>query len=201
MFANDRMLPGKEGKMSRKTATYLALVASLHFTVGCAANRVQGPWAGVAQLPPVLVEAKALPEVRIEAGGNPGFTGKVTGLENSTVRVLPAPYWNVETLRIDLAEVSSIVLPGKKRNVGQATAYGLGIGFLVAGGLVAAVSKYDDDYQIGLAFGGAGAAVSGLVVAAIAALSRSKSEITYVFKGMTPEQKAAAILDLMGVKR
>ena len=187
--------------MSRKTATYLALVASLHFTVGCAANRVQGPWAGVAQLPPVLVEAKALPEVRIEAAGNPGFTGKVTGLENSSVRVLPAPYWNVETLRIDLAEISSIVLPGKKGRVGRAAASGLGIGFLVTGAIAAAASQYDDDYQIGLVGSAAVGVTLGLMAGAIAALSSSKSEKTYVFKGMTPEQKAAAILDLMGVKR
>ena len=187
--------------MSRKTATYLALLASFHFTVGCAANRVQGPWAGVAQLPSVLVEAKALPEVRIEAGGNPGFAGKVTGLENSTVRVLPAPYWNVKTLRIDLAEISSIVLPGKKRSVGRAAASGLGIGFLVTGGIAAAASKYDADYQFGLIGSAAVGAVSGLIAAAATAISGSKSEKTYVFKGMTPEQKAAAILDLMGVKR
>lgn len=189
--------------MSRKTATYLALVASLHFTVGCAANRVQGPWAGVAQLPPVLVEAKALPEVRIEAGGNPGFAGKVTGLENSTVRVLPAPYWNVETLRIDLSEISSIVLPGKKRTVGRAGAYGLGIGFLVVGGLglAAGESKYDEDYQLGLRVSVAYGAASGLVAATVAALIGSKPEKTYVFARMTAEEKAAAILDLMGLKR
>ena len=187
--------------MSRKTATYLALLASLHFTMGCAANRVQGPWAGVAQLPPVLVEAKALPEVRIEAGGNPGFAGKVTGLENSTVRVLPAPYWNVETLRIDLAEISSIVLLGKKRSVGRAGVYGSGIGFLVVGGYAAAASKYDEDYQWGLVVSVAAGAASGLVAAAVAALIGSKPEKTYVFAGMTAEEKAAAILDLMGVKR
>ena len=78
--------------MSRKTATYLALLASLHFTVGCARNHVQGPWAGVAQLPPVLVEAKALPEVRIEAGENPGFAGKITGLETSRFASCPPPW-------------------------------------------------------------------------------------------------------------
>lgn len=191
--------------MSRKTATYLALLASLHFTMGCAAKRVYGPGGGVAQLPPAFLEAKVFPEVRIEAGGNPGFVGKITGLENSTVRVLPAPYWNVETLRIDLTEISSIVLPGKKRKVGRAAAYGLGIGFLVVGGLSAASSKYDEDYQIGLilapAGGIAGGAVSGLVALAVAAMSGSKPEKTYVFEGMTAEEKAAAILDLMGVKR
>lgn len=187
--------------MSRKTATYLALLASLHFTMGCTANRVQGPWAGVAQLPSVLVEAKALPEVRIEAGRNPGFTGKVTGLENSTVRILPAPYWNVEILRIDLADISSIVLPGKKRSVGRAAAYGLGIGFLAGGGLMAGLSQYDEDYEWGLLYGAAAGATVGLVATAIAALSGPKPGKTYVFAGMTAEEKAAAILDLMGVKR
>lgn len=187
--------------MSRKTATYLALLASLHFTMGCAANRVQGPWAGVAQLPSALVEAKALPEVRIEAGGNPGFVGKITGLENRTVRVLPAPYWNVETLRIDLSEISSIVLPGKKRSAGRATAYGLGIGFLVGGGLIAASSKYDEDYGWGLLGGVSVGAFSGLVTLAVAAMIGSKPEKTCVFAGMTAEEKAAAILDLMDVKR
>ncbi|MBE3110194.1 MAG: hypothetical protein IMZ46_06715 [Acidobacteria bacterium] len=187
--------------MSRKTATYLALLASLHFTVGCAAKRVYGPGEGVAQLPPVLVEAKALPEVRIEAGGNPGFAGKIIGLENRTVRVLPAPYWNVETLRIDLAEITSIVLPGKKRSVGRAAAYGLGIGFLVAGGIAAAASKYDEDYQAALILAPAGGATVGLVAMVVSALSRSGNEISYDLSSMSDEEKAAAILKLMGVKR
>lgn len=188
--------------MSRKTATYLALLASLHFTMGCAANRVQGPWAGEAQLPAVLVEAKAFPEVLLQTKGSVGSrSGKITGMENRLVRFLPAPYWNVETLRIDLSEISSIVLPGKKRGTGRAAAYGLGIGFLAAGGVSAAASKYNEDYGWGLLIGVAAGAVSGLVALAVAAMIGSKAEKTYVFAGMTAEEKAAAILDLMGVKR
>lgn len=187
--------------MFRKTATYLVLAAYLPFTAGCAANRVKGQWAGVAQLPPVFVEAKFIPEVRIELGGNPGFSGKITGLENSTARILPAPYWNVETLRIDLAEISSIVLPGDKSKRRQATAYGMGIGFLVTGAIAAAASQYDTDYQMGLIGSVGVGAITGLIVAAVSAASGSNSGKTYVFKEMTPEQKAAAILDLMGVKR
>ncbi len=187
--------------MFRKTATSLVLAAYLPFTAGCAANLVKGQWAGVAQLPPVLVEAKFIPEVRIERGGNPGFTGKITGLENSTARVLPAPYWNVEILTIDLAEISSIVLPGNKSKVRPATAYGMGIGFLVTGAIAAMASKYNTDYQMGLRVSIGIGAITGLIVSAISPASGSPSGKTYVFKEMTPEQKAAAILNLMGVKR
>lgn len=188
--------------MSRKTATCLALFASLHFTMGCAAKRVYGPRGGVAQLPSAFLEAKAFPEVLIQTKGSvESRNGKITGMENRRVRFLPAPYWNVEALRIDLADIVRIVVPKKGGGLGRASAYGFGIGFLALGALGVASSKYDEDYQGWLMLAPAGGACVGLVAMAVSAMSKSGKEQSYDLASMSDEEKAFVILKLMGVRR
>jgi hypothetical protein len=201
LYAN-RVFPGKEGKMSRKTAIYLALLATLHFTMGCAAKRVFGPGGKVSELPPAFFEAKAFPEIQLQLKESLGSrAGKITGMENRLVRFLPAPYWNVETLRIDLSEISSIVLPGKKGAATRAGVLGFGYGFLMSGGFAAAVSKYDQDYQAGLILAPIGGLTGGLLAMAISALSGSGKEIRYELSSMSDEEKTFVILKLMGLRQ
>jgi hypothetical protein len=190
--------------MSRKTAAYLALLASRHFTMGCAANRVYGPGGGIAQLPSGFIEAKAFPELLLQTKGNAVIrSGKITGLENRLVRFLPAPYWNVEALRIDIAEISRIVLPQKGGGVGRAFAYGFGVSFIGFGALGGMASKYDSDYQGWLIAAPAAGAAVGLVAMAVSAISNSgkEKEIWYDLASMSDEEKTFAILKVMGFRR
>ena len=188
--------------MSRKTAVCVALLASLHFIAGCAAERVYGPGGKVAPLPSVTLEAKALPEVFLqtkdEAGGR---NGKITGLENRTVRFLPSPYWNVETLRIDIAAISRIDVPGKKHSLGRTWLSSFGWGFLVSGGVLAVASQYDEDYQWSLILAPASGAAVGLIAMAATAISGSNRETSYDLTSMSDEERAFVVLKLMGIQR
>jgi hypothetical protein len=181
---------------------FLIVAAFLHLAVGCATSRVHGPGGGIAQLSPASLEARVFPELRLHTKDDgAGQVGKIIGLQNRVVRFLPTPYWNVEALRIDLADIVSIAVPTKSGGPGKASAAAFGIGFIVTGGLAAAVSKYDSDYQAGLILAPVGASCVALCAMAIRALSGSAKEIRYDLASMSDEERAFIVLKLMGLGR
>jgi len=188
--------------MARQAVICLALFVSFPFTVGCVASRVYGPGGGIAKLPLSSIEAAALPEILLQMKESARIQrGKITGLETRLVRFLPAPYWNVEEQKIDIAEISLIVLPRKGYGIERTWASGFGIGFTVSGAIMAATSKYDEDYSASLLMAPLAGATVGLVAMAIHALSDSEKETTYAFGSMSDEEKSFVILKLMGVNR
>lgn len=187
----------KEGVIPRKTTACLALLLFLHGVTACTAGRVHGPREGLEQSPPGIVEAKTFPEISIEMRGGESHLGKITGLENQRVRFLPFPYWNVETLRIEIADITSIVLSKKGGKAGRAAAYGFGCGFLATGLVLAATSKYNSDYQTSLIASAASGGCTALVLMAISAINGAGEKNRYDLSPMTLQQKTGVIIRLM----
>lgn len=189
--------------MGQKAKVCLVLfLVFLHFTVGCAAKRVYGPGGGTAQLPTVFSEAKTLPEVQLRTQDGAGIgAGKIIGMEGRTVRFLPAPYWNVEAMSLDLSDIASIIVPKTGGGVGRAAAYGFGWGTLISGALCGLLSKYDEDYQMSLALAPIGGATLGLAALAVSALNRKGADVRYDLASMSDEEKTFVILKLMGHRR
>ncbi len=188
--------------MLRKAKILLALLASLHLVMGCAARHVYGPGGKVSELPAGSLEARVCPEVRLHTKGGGQFqVGKIVGLETRLVRFLPAPYWSVVSQKIDLGDIARIDVTVKKGSPGRAGLAGFGWGVLISGFIGAVSSRYNVDYESWLATAPVAGAAIGLVAMGISAMSAPGKEISYDLAAMRDEEKAFVILKLMGFKQ
>ncbi len=185
--------------MSKKALTYIILLSFFNFHITCTTIKTAGPDEAVETYPSVNIKATKFQEVRLTTVDNEVQTGMMLSLEGDNLLLSPVPYWNVDPIEIDLDEIRSIKLMGKKGAWGKGFVWGSTLGFIAAGGIALADGnlQYDEDYSDALTYSllaGVGVGLLGLIVGGLASSGKKSS---YDFFKMSKKEKILALQEIM----
>jgi hypothetical protein len=186
--------------MYKKILDYITLMFLLNFLFNCSSIRIPENEQVVKEYSTIEIKTKIFPEIQLKTMGEEIHTGKPLSLKGRIFELLPFPYWNVESVKVDLEEIHSIKLIRKERRAGKGFAGGFAWGFLITGTLAGLSSKYDEDFEealLGSAIVGGSIGLLGFVIGGFADAT-TKSE--YYFYKMSDSEKIKAIKKIMGYK-
>lgn len=147
------------------------------------------------------INAVVFPELRITMNNSAEYRGKIIALRASDVELLPYPYWNVESLALDINKMQEIRIPKKEHAVIIGLVWTSGISFAAVGtfGLMWGYDQNDVDYSfiLGVASYMAGVvALGGLSTGLLIELIDFKENLTWMNLG----QRIEAIMSIMGLR-
>jgi len=178
--------------MCRNILTFGTLFSFLIFIISCSTIRTTST-KDFPISPTSEIQAKEFPEVFLTKFGEDTYKGKFLSLIGEDLVFLPFPYWNVETLKINLNNIHSIQLVKKNSPGLLGFASGFAYSFIIFGIIGASGAKYDRDYEEALVRSfniGLTGALLGLAIAG------AKSE--YKFYKMSESEKISAARKIMG---
>jgi hypothetical protein len=177
------------------TATLIALVDLL---TGCASTGGTEYPIFAPGGPEDAVQASVFPELKLITTDGNSYTGKLTRLQGDTVTLRPYPYWNIPEVSIPLGGIHLIELTGSEGHAGSGFAAGFSAFFILTGGLGAATSKYNRDFQWAAVGSGLAGLIGGLVGLAVGAVGDATRLSKIKFYELPELQKRPAILKIMG---
>jgi len=183
--------------MKNKVLPSTTLVYFLLLVFGCTSMSVP-PGQTQYDLPEKELLAREMPELSIVTADRLLERVKVVSLLGNEVSVLPFPYWNVETIKINIEKITIIrILNVKKFNIPNAlTAFN--ITFAVLGLPPAITANYKDTYESGLATASGVAirvGIAALFMVFLSSLTRKK----WNFTELSPSKRLAVLMQIMGV--
>ncbi len=184
--------------MFKKNVTCIVLIVFLHFLLACSTTNTQHKTANFDFSSQGYLETQTFGEIKIIMQSGDIHRGKIISLEKEDMRFLPFPYWNVEYKKIYMPDISSIETMKKKGNPGKAFAYGFGVTFILIGAIAAGSSKYDEDYEMGLAGSAAAAGTVGLLSLVISGISTLSKKSKFDFTKMSDQEKVSTIKKIIG---
>ena len=184
--------------MNRKIITYLSLVLFCHFLMSCTTINTARRANTEDDIFKSVIDAREFQEVNLRTTDGKTFRAKIIRLDGGYTAYLLFPYWDVELMKIHVDEIHSIEKMKKKANPGKAFASGFGTGFMIIGLIAAATSKYNEDYQMGLAASALCGGAIGVLSLVISGLVYIGTKHKYEFTGMSNEEKVKALREIMG---
>jgi len=185
--------------MSKKFLTFLTLVLFMNFLISCTIignhsnDKIRGTYSFSK------ITANKFPEIQLITTSGDPYKGKLLSLEGEKLKLLPFPYWNVESVEIDIDEIHSIELMKKDSKAGKGAAQGFAYTFLIVGIIAGLDSEYDEDYEdalVGATILGAFGGLLGLIIGGASSLA---SKTKYEFYKMSLGEKIRAIRKIMGL--
>jgi len=177
------------------TATLITLVNLL---TGCASRGGMGNPIAPPGGPDGAIQANLFPEIKLITTEGKSFTGKLTQLQRDTVTLRPFPYWNIPEVPIPINGIHLIELTGSEGHVGSGFFTGFSLLFIITGGIGAATSKYNTNFQWAAMGSGLAGLVGGLVGLVIGAVSDATKLSKIKFYELPDREKRPAILKIMG---
>jgi hypothetical protein len=169
------------------------------FMLSCVSSTGPITYKETAGVQSVKFGAAKFEEVELTTLKGDRHRGKIVSLEGRRVEFRPFPYWSVELISLDLGEIRSIELADKPKRAGKAFLQGFGWTYSIVGGISAAASKYNEDYQAALVGSAIVGAAGGLVGLLIGAVQDSKARTKFEFVGMSDEEKERSVRKIMGL--
>jgi hypothetical protein len=189
----------KEGSMNN--LKIFCLLFGLGLMLSCASSTGPISYNSTRGGQPGKFLAAKYEEVELATLKGDFYKGKILSLAEGKIEFRPSPYWGVEPIRLELGEIRSIGLVNKPKRAGKGFLQGFGWTFTIVGGLAAAGSKYDEDYQAGLY----GSAIVGLAGGAIGflvgAIQDSAAKARFDFGPMSASEKEQAVRKIMGSRK
>jgi hypothetical protein len=181
--------------MSRKVPTVIILIVFLNFLITCTSIKTAGPNERVETYPFNKIRATKFQEVQLTTVDNTVSRGLILSLEGENLLFSPVPYWNVDPVEINVAEIQSIKLMKKGGQLAKGFTWGFSLGFIVIGGsaLTFGDLKYDEDYEDALAYTAIGAGGAGLLGGVIGGLVSLGKKSRYNFSKMSKKEKIEAL--------
>jgi hypothetical protein len=177
------------------TATLITLVNLL---TGCASRGgmeypISPPGGPIDPL-----EAFSFPEIKLITTEGKSFTGKLTRLQGNAVILRPYPYWNLPEVSIPIDGIHLIEPTGPGGHAGRGFSTGFSVLFILTGGLGAASSKYNRDFQMAAIGSGFLGLVGGLIGLLTGAVSDATELSKIKFYELPDREKRTAIRKIMG---
>lgn len=184
--------------MKNKVLPSTTLVYFLLLVFGCTSMSVP-PGQTQCNLPEKELLARKMPELSIATEDRLLERVKIASLLGNELSALPFPYWNVETIKINIEKITLIrLLNVKKYNIPNALTAS-NITFAIVGGACAITSQYKNQYQDGLAAASLLAAGVG-AMALIAVILSSLIHKKWDFTELTLSQRLGVLTRIMGVQ-
>ena len=186
--------------MFKKFIAILTVIVYTYFLFGCTTTMPSRNKAGKITSSPAGFMAIKFPEVVLATNDLVTYRGKLVSLESKEITLLPSPYWNIKSFKIDLNEVRSISLVKEKDSAtASGFAGGFACGFLFIGIIGGVVSKYNEAYTFTLVSAGAAGLAAGLVGLIIGAAADASEKTKYEFHEMKDTDKIKALKKIMGL--
>lgn len=185
--------------MFKKFITILTILFYTYFLFACTTTSYNRSKGGTVTSPNTAFKAKKFPEILIHTSDRGTYKGKMVTLEGKEIGFLPSPYWNKNSIKIDLNKVHSIELEKKGSSAANGFAGGFAFGFLVIGIVAGLSSEYNVDYEnalLGAAVVGLGVGLLGLIIGAIADTGKKSK---YELHKLPDPEKIRAIQYIMGL--
>lgn len=184
--------------MKNKVLPSTTMVYFLLLVFGCTSMSVP-PGQTQYNLPEKELLAREMPELSIVTADRLLERVKVASLLGNELSILPFPYWNVETIKINIEEITTIWLLNVKMRSGTNALATLNITFGIMGTIFAINSKYDEDYRSGLVLASGFALAGGLVTLIGSAIVDASKRTKWDFSKLTQPQRLAVLMRIMGV--
>jgi hypothetical protein len=168
--------------------------------LGCAGSTGPARFEETRGVQSGKVRAAKYEEIELVTSKGDFYKGKILSLEAGRIEFRPFPYWDVDPVSLDLAEIRSIELLDKPKRAGRGFIQGFGWSFSIVGGIAAMSSKYDEDYQFALLGSAIVGAAGGLLGFLIGAIQDSAAKTRFEFAPMSDEQKERAVRQIMGLQ-
>lgn len=185
-------------KKRRKCSAMVALPILLSFA--CASVSIRED-PNPEAWPEQEILAREMPTVRIETDARAYQPVKIVRLQGGELTVLPYPYWNVDLQKIDCGEIRMIQLLEKKSGATRFAASGFLGGFAISGLILAAASRYNNDFQAGLLGALVIGSAAGLLGLLVGVMTDSSSPRRWRLAGLAPRQRLQALMRIMGVRQ
>jgi hypothetical protein len=182
-----------EAKMGKKCLSFLLLSSHLLFLMTCATTTVETQVDPGQEITPFK-----FPEVQLATTNGDLTTGKLLRFESQTLTILPYPYWNVDSIKVPLADIARIKLIEKKSRAGGSFLGGFSITFISAGLISGLAAKYDEDYETALAGSALLGGAVGLIALAIGGIADISTKKDFEFTTMPAAEKIASLRKIMG---
>jgi len=185
--------------MKNKVLPSTTMVYFLLLVFGCTSMSVP-PGQTQYNLPENELLAREMPELSIVTADRLLERVKVASLLGNELSILPFPYWNVETIKINIEEITTIWLLNVKMRSGTNALATLNITFGIMGTIFAINAEYDRDYKNGLATTAILALVGGVVVGLGSGIVDASKRKKWDFTKLTQPQRLGVLLQIMGVQ-
>lgn len=112
----------------------------------------------------------------------------------------PFPHWNVERLKIGMADIEQVELVQKPQGASNGFAYGFGVGWTIVGLLGAAGSRYNTNFSIFALAAPLSGLLVGLASAVIGGASDLSTPTKFNFTRLPRDLKLDALARIMGLR-
>jgi len=182
----------------KKLIAVATLIALVNLLTGCASTGGIGYPISPPGGPTESIQATSFPEVKVITTEGRSFTGKLTRIQGDTVTLRPFPYWNIPEIPIPIDGIHLVEVTGSEGHAGSGFFRGFSLLFIITGGIGAATSKYNTDFQLAALGAGAVGLVGGLIGLAAGAVGDATKATKLKFYEMSGPAKRPALLKIMG---
>lgn len=177
------------------------LLLGLAFMLSCASSMGPVNYGETREVQSGKFLAAEYKEVVLTTSKGDYYKGKIVSLEGGKVEFRPSPYWGVDLIDLDLAEIRSIELVDKPKRAAKGFLQGFGWTFTIVGGIAAATSKYDKDYEAGLSASPIVGLAGGALGFLIGAIQDATAKTKFDFGSMSETEKEGTVRKIMGLRK